>query len=296
MPEQYHYRASIKSSLSDELINTYALRPIAGLLVRVLFHTPVTPNQVTLAAVAAGISAAFFYAQGTPNSIIIGGLLVTFKDLLDSADGQLARAKSMYSRAGRFLDSIGDVFVSSLVFSAIGWMFYRTTGSWLLPILSAAGFAGITLRVSYHVFYQASYLHLEGKYEKNRIVEEMTQEDRQGDTATLRLQRTFVAIYGWQDRLMLRIDEWCRRGRIDEDFRQRWYSDALGMRLSGLLGFGTELLLLTICSVLNRLELYLYLNACLMNALLVLSICYRRGILTRRITFSGVISGVDDSA
>jgi len=296
MPEQYRYRSSVKSSLSDELVNTYLLRPIAGLLVRMLYRTPVTPNQVTVAAVFAGIAAAVFYAQGSRDAIMIGGLLVTLKDLLDSADGQLARAKSLYSRAGRFLDSIGDVVVSLLVFSAIGWTLHRSTGNWLLPVLSAFGFIGITLRVSYHVFYQSSYLHLEGKYEKNRIVEEITDEDRRGDKTTLRLQRAFVAIYGWQDRLMFRIDEWCRRGRIDEDFRQRWFSDEIGLRLSGFLGFGTELLLLTLCSLLNRLEVYLYLSVGLMNFFLILSIWYRRGFLTMRTSASGGISGVDDSA
>lgn len=290
MPDPYRYKVSIKSTLSDELINTYLLRPLAGLLVRLLYNTRVTPNHVTVAAIVAGIGAALFYAQGTNGAIAAGGLLVTAKDLLDSADGQLARAKSLYSRIGRFLDSIGDVAVNFLIFSAIGWTLYRTSGDLVHFVLCGAGFVGITLRVSYHVFYQASYLHLEGRYEKNRIVEEITEEDRRGDSTALRLQKLFVAIYGWQDRLMLRIDDWCRGGRLDEDFRQRWYSDVTGLRLSGLLGFGTELFLLTICSLLNRLELYLLLNIVLMNAVLLLSIAYRRLVLAGGITSSGGIS------
>jgi phosphatidylglycerophosphate synthase len=290
MTNQYHYRASVKSHLSDELINTYVLRPLAGLLVRLLFNTRVTPNQVTVGAIIAGIIAAAFYALGTRDAIAAGGLLVTLKDLLDSADGQLARAKSLYSRNGRFLDSIGDVVVNFFVFSAIGLTLSRATGDWMPILFSGLGFAGMTLRVSYHVFYQASYLHLEGKYEKNRLIEEITDEDRQGDKTTLQLQTIFMGIYGWQDRMILRVDHWCRRGRLDEDFRQRWYSDLIGLRLTGLLGFGTELFLLTVCSLLNRLELYLLLNIGLMNFLLILSIMYRRWRLAVRITSSGGIS------
>lgn len=290
MPEHYRYRASVKSDLSDELINTYLLRPLAGLLVRLLYNTPATPNQVTIVAILAGIAAAVFYALGTETAIMTAGLLVTAKDLLDSADGQLARAKSLYSRSGRFLDSIGDVVVNFFIFTAIGLTFYRTTGDWMPVVLCGTGFVGITLRVSYHVFYQASYLHLEGAYEKNRIIEEITDEDRRGERAALQLQKLFVAIYGWQDRLMLRIDEWCRRGRFDEDFRERWYSDKAGLRLSGFLGFGTELFLLTLCSLVNRLELYLFLNLGVMNALLVCSVAYRRWVLAARITSSGGIS------
>lgn len=290
MTNEYRYRASVKSHLSDELINTYVLRPIAGQLVRLLFNTRVTPNQVTIAAIIAGICAAVFYALGTREAVIAGGLLVTLKDLLDSADGQLARAKSLYSRTGRFLDSIGDVIVNALLFGAIGLSLFQASGDWTMMVFSVVGFAGMTLRVSYHVFYQVSYLHLEGKYEQNRLIEEITDDDRKGDKTVLRLQRIFVAIYGWQDRMMLRIDYWCRGGRMDEDFRQRWYSDLLGLRLSGLFGFGTELFLLTVCSLLNRLELYLWLNIGLMNALVILSIVYRRWNLAGRITSSGGIS------
>jgi len=43
----YSYSASIKSNISDEPVNVYLQRPIAGLVVRLLFNTPVTPNQVT---------------------------------------------------------------------------------------------------------------------------------------------------------------------------------------------------------------------------------------------------------
>lgn len=290
MPDQYLYRTSIKSSLSDEIVNTYLLRPIAGLFVRLLYYTPVTPNQITIIAVLAGIAAAASYANGTIASVAAGGLLVTLKDLLDSADGQLARAKSLYSRAGRFLDSLGDVLVNMLVFSAIGWSLYRTDANINFLLLAAAGFVGITLRVSYHVFYQASYLHLEGKYERNRIIEEITEKDRRGNPGTLILQRIFVLVYGWQDGLMLRIDEVCRKGEMREGFRQRWYGDPAGLRISGLLGLGTELLILTLCSLFNRLEWYLVVNVLLMNGVMLASIAYRRWVLFPKIISSGGIS------
>ena len=99
----YSYRSSLKSDKSDELINTYLLRPLAGLIVWVLYYTPITPNQVTIASIMAGFASAFFYAKGTPDAFVIAGLLVTVKDLLDSADGQLARAKEKFSRVGSCL-------------------------------------------------------------------------------------------------------------------------------------------------------------------------------------------------
>ncbi len=279
----YNYNTSLKSRSSDELINTYVLRPIAGMIVRALYPTSITPNQVTLASILAGLVAAGLYYAGSQASVVVAGMLITVKDVLDSADGQLARAKSQFSRKGRFLDSIGDVVVNVAVFSAIGWTLFRQTGDWMMMLHSLVGLAGITLRVSYHVFYHTSFLHLQGQYKVNRLMEDVTEVDRQADPSTLRFQQIFVLIYGWQDRLMFLIDTWCKGGEREEVLRDEWYGDIAGLRLSGLLGFGTELFLLMICSVANQLELYLILNIVGMNLILLTSILYRRVVLRGRL-------------
>jgi phosphatidylglycerophosphate synthase len=169
----YSYSASTKSAVSDELINTYAIRPMAGLIVRLLYGTPITPNGVTALSIIAGCCAAFLYATGSPEYTIVAGLCVTLKDVLDAADGQLARAKQLFSRKGRFFDSIGDFVVDLLVFAALGWAFVRLTGRAEFVPAALLGFLGTTLRVSYHVFYQTSYLHLKGSYSVNRITEDV---------------------------------------------------------------------------------------------------------------------------
>jgi phosphatidylglycerophosphate synthase len=277
----YNYRRSVKSSLSDELVNIYLLRPIAGLIVRIVYRTTVSPNQLTIAAVVAGLIAAGFYSQGNACATAIGGLFVTLKDLLDSADGQLARAKGQFSRRGRFLDSIGDMAVTIAVFGAIGWSLYEDSGSPTFLFLAAAAALGMTLRVSYHVFYQVSYLHFKRTYRGNRLVEEITEQDRRADPLTLTLQRIFLVLYGWQDRLMLRIDRWCRGFAENRGQARQWYEDRVGLRISGLLGYGTELMLLTVCSLANKHDFYLWVNLLLMNGILAGGILYRRVLLRR---------------
>jgi len=284
----YHYERSLKSRYADEPINTYLLRPTAGVLVSLLYRSSITPNQLTIAAIFAGMAAAYCYSLGQPMATILAGLLVTLKDILDSADGQLARAKNLYSRRGRFLDSIGDFLVDVLIFGAITVTLYRVYPLAGTILLGVAGLLGITLRVSYHVFYYVSFLHLEDRYLTNRLIEEIRDEDRRGDPVALRLQKIFVAIYGWQDKLMARIDDWSKsRARSlgeneHERFRQRWYADRIGLLVSGFLGFGTELALLTICSLLDQLRLYLWLNLLLMNGIWLLAIFYRKIILAPR--------------
>ena len=285
----YSYRNSIKSIKSDELINTYLLRPIAGIIVWALYYTPITPNQVTIISILSGIIAALFYLKGTASGFVVAGLLVTFKDILDSADGQLARAKQLQSRTGRFLDSIGDFVVDAAIFGSIGWTLYKLNNNWLMLFLALLGLIGISLRVSYHVFYQVHFLHLQKQYQNNRITEEVQKEDLNQSGFEITLQRIFQIIYGWQDRLIARIDGWSASGTFQRspateqrETSEIWYSDILALRISGFLGFGTELFLLMLCSIFNHLELYLYLNLFLMNGILIICILYRRFILSVR--------------
>ncbi len=280
----YSYNSSLKSDQSDEFINTYLLRPVAGLIVWVLYYTSVTPNHVTISSIISGLVAASFYLKGTPEAFITAGLLVTLKDVLDSADGQLARAKQQYSRVGRFLDSIGDFVVDIAIFSAIGWTLCQSRGDWWMLILALFGFIGISLRVSYHVFYSVNFLHLQNQYTNNRITEELQEEDLRKGGLELILQRIFQFIYGWQDRLIMRLDAWSRRNQADRDFLRLWYSNTHGLRISGFLGFGTELFLLMLCSIFNQLEFYLYLNFFFMNGILVTCVLYRRVVLFRNLT------------
>jgi hypothetical protein len=278
------YQASVKSRASDELINTYLLRPAAGMLVRLLYPTSITPNQVTLLSTFVGLLAAALYLANTWTMTIAAGLCVTAKDLLDSADGQLARARGLYSRTGRFLDSIGDFAVNLAIFGALGLVCAINHDRPAYFLLALAGFLGISLRISSHVFAQTAFLHLEDAYTLNRLTEEIREEDLHGDPTALALQRVFRILYGWQDALMVRIDRWSRKGEFQSaEQRRAWHADPVALRLSGLVGMGTELFLLTLCSLAGILEFYLWMNLLVMNGVWGLAIMYRRVVLRPRV-------------
>jgi phosphatidylglycerophosphate synthase len=282
----YRYETSIKSRRSDELINTYLIRPVAGWIVRFLYPTPVTPNQVTIAAIVAGLLAAGSLGFKTSAGVIMAGLLIELKDILDSADGQLARAKHMFSRRGRFLDSLGDVFVNAALFTGV---IINLNADFPAIILAIAGFAGMTFRVSYHVFYHVQYLHLEEQYAVNRADETITRADRTANPTDLFLQKMYLIIYGWQDLCMAGIDRWClgqqnrTTGSSHDDRMARWYGNFMGLRLSGCIGLGTEIAVFAFCAISGNLLLYLWLNVIVMNGLLIISITYRKVILSQRI-------------
>lgn len=280
----YSYTASLKSDISDELVNVYLLRPIAGIVVKFLYPTSVTPNQVTAVAMLIGLVAGILYAHGSAPFVAVAGICMTLKDIFDSADGQLARAKGAGSRGGRFLDSIGDFVVNAVAFAAIGYTLSKDSASSWYLVLATGAFLGTTLRVSYHVFYQTSFLHLRNEYGLNRITEEIRQEDFQESRSTLVLQRIFGVLYGWQDRWMLRLDGWCRSGIPDSrEYGEYWYGDRVGLRLSGFLGLGTELFVLMVFSVAGDLGGYLIVNLVALNALWMGTVAYRRVGLRKRL-------------
>jgi phosphatidylglycerophosphate synthase len=283
-PPVYRYESSLKSRVSDEAINTYVIRPAAGLLVRWLYPTPVTPNQLTLLSTAVGLAAAPLLVSPAHSLTAMAGLLITLKDVLDSADGQLARARREYSRSGRFLDSLGDFLVNAALFIALGIRVAPTTGVLAAALLAAAGFLGTTLRVSYHVYYQTAYLQALGVGGVNRLSEEIQPADAQEGEAVLKLQKAFLLLYGWQDRLVAALDRASGRAALTSDVsRHRWATDAAALRLASTIGLGTDLFLLMLCAVANAPGLYLGINLIVLNALWCGAVAYRRGMVLPRV-------------
>jgi phosphatidylglycerophosphate synthase len=280
----YSYAASVKSDISDELVNVYLQRPVAGIIVRAVYYTPMTPNQLTIISLLFGIAGGIFLALEETH-FAAAALCFYLKDIFDSADGQLARAKKLYSRRGRFLDSIGDYIVDLFLFGGICEVLLGS-GLSLFPafMVSLIGFLGISLRVSYHVFYQSSFLHQKKEYKLNRLSEELRDSDLREDAVTVQLQKMFYLFYGWQDRLMKWLDAWCLGSGAKKNDLGIWYEDPVGLRLGGFLGFGTEYVLLTACLLLNDVRLYLFVSVVLLNAVWLSAILYRKLFLSKRIS------------
>ncbi len=162
--------ASITSSADgwvDRVFNRPAGRPLSRLLV----HTPVTPNQISVVATLLGVVAAVLFASGQYAPSIVAAVLFQVSAILDCMDGDVARVALKESRLGKWLDIVGDQVVHIGVFigvttgvvrsggtAAMGWLgalavvgaamsFWmvlrgmkrpETRGSWLQQVLNAA--------------------------------------------------------------------------------------------------------------------------------------------------------------
>lgn len=280
-PQEYSYRTSLKSDLSDEPLNTYLVRPLAGVIVRLLYRSPVSADHLTLLSTGAGLlAAAAFLCQGFLWAVL-GGVFVELKDVLDSADGQLARARGTESRAGRFLDSIGDFVANILLVAAVSVRLYEEGASTSVFAIGAASFLCMTLRVSFHVYYHTAYLHLSDLYTTNRLTETITTDDRTGEgRLTIMLHRVYLALYGWQDTLMASLDRWMLSGRrISGSALRSWYGDLTALRLGGFLGLATELFVLALCAFAGLLDHYFTASLVGLNTIWLGTIIYRRFVL-----------------
>jgi len=94
-------------------ITKYVYRKFSGPTARFFNRLGFEPNQVTFLSFILGILSAIFLSQ----SMFLIGLVILFvSEVLDCADGDLARLKKKASKKGEFLDSFLDRIVEVFLF------------------------------------------------------------------------------------------------------------------------------------------------------------------------------------
>lgn len=97
-----------KGDVVEEWIDLRFFRPLGMRLARRLATTSIGADQVTLAALLLGLVAGHLFLYRSPRVNLAGLGLFLVSDILDSADGQLARLRGASTRFGRILDGIAD--------------------------------------------------------------------------------------------------------------------------------------------------------------------------------------------
>lgn len=238
-------------------------------MVRLLYPLPVSANAVTLLAGVMGFISAGFYMSSAQHARVWGALFLYGKLFLDNVDGPLARLRGEESRFGRFLDSFSDFTVSFLVYGAIAyWLAERSGHPGLVWVMGGLALVSSLLQCSYWVFYYVKYTDHVEAYEYNRADESITARDRKAvdegkiSSTTFFLQRFHNWAYGWQDSLISALDRISRKaaGWLENpEHRKRWFADTTFLAWMGPLCVCTNTMGLVIFSLLQQLELFLYL-------------------------------------
>jgi len=125
----------------EAVTNRYLVHPAARRLVDWLQRTPVTPNQVSVASVAASGAAAICYVSMTWPWAAFAGLAFQFLwHVMDGADGDLARRTGRASPRGELIDGVCDHLSQALIYVAFAFAAQRTFGglAWATAVVAGA--------------------------------------------------------------------------------------------------------------------------------------------------------------
>jgi len=126
------YKASLKDTAVEEMVDLYLFRPIAFAIVKLIYPLPITPNQLSVLSILTGIASGVFFAMGDRQSFIYAGLFYALSHILDCCDGMIARLKRNGTPIGRIIDGWADYITSVAVY--VGLLIGLHGGSFQLPV------------------------------------------------------------------------------------------------------------------------------------------------------------------
>jgi phosphatidylglycerophosphate synthase len=126
-------------------VSRYLNRPVSRAAARAIAGTPITPNQVSLLALATAGGAMALFAAGWN---VLAGLVIHASSVIDGLDGDLARVKGMTSTFGGVFDSALDRWADVLILSGMTIWAVDHEGWDLAPVAGFLAVAG-SLLVSY---------------------------------------------------------------------------------------------------------------------------------------------------
>jgi len=118
---------------TDGWTSRHLNRHVSLTLTRLLLHSPLTPNQVSVAILCMGLASGVIAARGTAEGFLVGAALLQLQSILDGCDGELARMTFRQSKLGEWLDTVGDDASNYAFFGGASVGMFRASGraAWL---------------------------------------------------------------------------------------------------------------------------------------------------------------------
>ena len=277
------YKKSLKMFEVEELLDLILYRPLALVFVRIVYRTPITPNNITFLSFLSGLASAYSFAQGTVSGFAWGGIWYAIANTLDCGDGQLARLQGSGTPLGRLVDGVVDWAISLAIFIGLGIGMQRVTGNanvWYLVI--TAGLTSALHAFMFDLYQQQFIAAVRGQQnfvdkELDKIKPELA---RLTDNRQKPLRRTILAVY-------VKYLEAQRRSRSPEVEGRRYDPDLFRemnkrvMRFWTILGPTTNRSLLVVAGLVNNPYVFLWPVVTIGNILLIIALVWQRGVLRR---------------
>ena len=269
------YKKSLKMPEVEESLDLVIYRPLAFLLVKLIFRTGITPDHLTIAAILTGVTGGVLYAFGSTITTNIGAALFMLFIILDCSDGQLARLKKNGTPIGRLLDGIADYIVVISIYAGIAIGYYQKEGqpSSLLILLFLSG-VSVIAQSMFVDFYRTRFLDIVLK--RKNTLEEGVHEYRKEyirlkNTPGKWVEKNIVLIYLIYSKVQRILT--AKKNR-EENFNfspELYYKrNRILIRLWLLMGPSAGRTALIICSFFSRFDLYFWITILIFNLLAAL--------------------------
>jgi len=236
-------------------------RPLAFLFVKAIYPTEITPNQVTLLSMIAGILSGIFYAFGERNMVILGGLLLGIATVFDCADGQLARLKKNGTHFGRVLDGVVDYIYTIAAFLGIAVGCRNESmslGLWWLFVASAG--ASYALQAGLLDYYRNEYLaHARGRrgFLSEELGEAGAEYERLAKEEGRYAEKFLLTVYLRYSKFQNQLEQ-KKQPDAGVNASPHTQDSAVMIHLWSINGTSTHVFILILCSVFGRVDLFLW--------------------------------------
>lgn len=266
------YKKSLKMREVEEIFDLYIYRPLAFLIVRTVYKTKITPNNITFFAILMGLTAGYFYSLGKPVYFKAGALFYLAFNILDCSDGQLARLKKNGNHIGRLIDGIGDYIATLAVYIGIALGFASKSLNpyyWFILLLLAG--ASTMIHGMLVDYYRTRFLNYVNGRKSNseKDFEECKKEFESIKNKKGKIfDRMVFQIYFKYTELQRFIIARKKKPKLFITTSQEYYQkNKIILRYWVILGPTTQVTALIICSFLNRLDIFIWIIIAVFNSL-----------------------------
>lgn len=266
------YKSSLKPLSVEEPIDVVWHRLMGYAIARASFHTPLTPDAITMIAIVVGVSAGVCIAVPFAHHLPIAAALLTLSAMLDCADGQLARMRKSSSAFGRMLDGVCDSIVLFATLAGTMIHFYQRGTPWWVMALAVLGGPACSFHFAWYDHYKNVFLRFteptyrEGEDAERALARHRAMLAKNPPGLVMRivwfLYLSFVEGQAW----LLRWSDPHTSARLDrfppyDANRAAIYSKhALGpMRVwRSFFGLGSHIFVMSLAIAFDRIELYVF--------------------------------------
>lgn len=282
------FETVLKSREVEDPVNLWVHRPLAYAFVALVYRTRITPNQITALALVVGFAAAGCWMVGTPAMMLTGGCLLWASAILDGADGILARAKQMFSDAGRALDGFADAMVAAVTVGVGYWHLWGQYHDLAQVAMMPIALLTAIVHVYSYDYYKEAYLqHTNPKWngEPERVSDVQARVDRlKAEGASLPLvisSRTHVDLLANQQKVVRLTNPAASRAHLTFPVSEKSVAiyrkyNAGPMQLWAAISLAPHSYLISICAMFDRLDVYLWLRGVVANVLFVIVLLWQR--------------------